>query len=73
MKDRFYEALNEIEQDDDKYMVLYRNGEVIANIDGGEGMCLSFYAVDSAYGCYLGIGAREKMHLYFDDLKVKSI
>lgn len=74
MKERFYEALNEIEQDDNKYLLLYRNGECIAKIDGGREIGVSLYVVDDKQcGYYLGIGCYETIHLYFDNLRVHSI
>lgn len=74
MIEEFYEALKEIEQDCDKYMLLFKGKERVAVIRGGEELDVAFDLFTGYNGEYcLDLGCGERMEVYFDDYEVHCI
>lgn len=71
MIDEFYNALKEVEQDSDKYMLLFKGKERVAVIRGGAELDIGFDVSISYNGDYcFDLGGME---VYFDDYEVYSI
>lgn len=73
MKQKLIKALKEIEQNSDKYILLYRSTTVVACIYGGHELTVDFDVVDRHRGeWYFGVND-DRIAIFFDDFEVCAI